>query len=75
LISFFFIIGTHFLTWGSQASPEQLRCGKCGHVGGFIQKQGMRFITLFFVIPVIPISGITTLVECPVCRTRYQTKS
>jgi len=75
MIAFFFIIGTHFFTWGSQATPEQMRCGKCGTVGGFIRKQGMRFITLFFIIPVIPISGVTNLIECPVCRTKYQVNS
>ena len=75
MIAFFFIIGTHFFTWGSQATPEQMRCGKCGTVGGFIRKQGMRFITLFFIIPVIPISCVTNLIECPVCRTKYQVNS
>jgi len=75
MIAFFFIIGTHFFSWGSQATHEQMRCGKCGSVGGFIRKQGMRFITLFFIIPVIPISGITNLVECPACRTKYQVNS
>ena len=74
MISFFFIIGTHFFSWGSQAG-EQMRCGKCGTVAQFVRKQGMRFITLFFIIPVIPISGITHLVQCPVCGTKYQTDS
>ena len=74
MISFFFIIGTRFFSWGSQAG-EQMRCGKCGTVAQFVRKQGMRFITLFFIIPLIPISGITHLVQCPVCGTKYQTNS
>ena len=74
MISFFFIVGTHFFSWGSEAGP-QMRCGKCGTVAAFVKKQGMRFITLFFIIPVIPISGVTHLVQCPVCGTKYQTKS
>jgi len=69
---FFFIIGTHFFCWGSQAAAEQMRCGKCGTVGNFTRKQGMRFITLFFIIPVIPISGVKNLLQCPTCRTKYQ---
>jgi len=32
----------------------------------------MRFITLFFFIPIIPISGIKRIIECRNCRTRFQ---
>ena len=69
---FFFIIGTHFFTWGSGQSPQQMRCGRCGTVGNFVTKSGMRFITLFFVIPVIPISGVKNMLQCQTCGTRYQ---
>jgi hypothetical protein len=68
------IIGTHFFSWGSERA-EQLRCGKCGTAATFIKKEGMRFITLFFIIPVIPISGVTHLLQCPACGTKYQTNS
>ncbi len=68
----FFIIGTHFFTWGSQTEPAQMRCSKCGTVGNFIRKQGMQFITLFFIIPVLPISGVKNLLLCPTCGTKYQ---
>jgi len=75
MISFFFIIGTHFFSWGSQALYEQMRCGKCGTVGHFTMKKGMRFITLFFIIPVLPISGVKNLLQCPVCGTKFQAHS
>ena len=68
---FFFIIGTRFVTWGSESSGKQMRCGKCGAVGEFIDKKGMRFITLFF-IPAIPISGTSHLLQCGFCGTRYR---
>lgn len=71
----FIIIGTRFFAWGSQPAANQMECGQCGTVGTFIKKQGMRFITLFFVIPVLPISGTKNLVQCQVCGTRFQTKS
>src|SRR5436190_17362749 len=74
MVNFFFIIGTHFFSWGSERA-EQMRCGKCGTVATFIKKEGMRFITLFFIIPVIPISGVTHLLQCPACGTKYQTNS
>ena len=71
----FLIIGTHFFSWGSQPAGDRLKCGHCGAVGTFIKKKGMLFLTLFFIIPVLPISGIKDLLQCPVCRTKYQTKS
>jgi hypothetical protein len=69
---FFFIVGTKFCAWGGERTPEQMRCGQCGTVANFILKKGMRFITAFFIIPVIPISGVQHLMQCPTCGTRYQ---
>jgi zinc-ribbon family len=69
---FFFIIGTKFFSWGAERLPEAMRCGHCGTVGNFTLKKGMRFITLFFIIPVFPISGVKELAQCPTCGTRYQ---
>jgi len=68
------IIGTRFFTWGSEMTEQPWRCGQCGHVGPFKSKKGMRFLTLFFIVPVIPLSGVTHMAECPNCRTRYQLK-
>lgn len=65
------IIGTKFFVWGSQLAPYATQCSQCGTVAQFILKKGMRFITVFFVIPVIPISGISELSQCPHCGTRY----
>ncbi len=65
------IIGTKFFVWGSQLAAHVSRCGNCGTVAPFILKKGMRFITIFFVIPVIPISGISDMAQCPNCGTRY----
>ena len=70
---FFFIVGTKFLTWGSERAPQPSRRGQCGTVTNFIIKKGMRFITAFFIVPLIPISGVKQLVQCPACGTRYQT--
>lgn len=69
------IIGIRFFTWGSGRTGEMMHCGQCGATTTFILKKGMRFITIFFIIPVIPISGISHIVECPNCRTRYQATS
>ena len=69
---FFFIIGTRFLAWGSEQTAQPVHCGRCGAVAPFTLKKGMQFITLFFVIPVIPLSGVKHLAQCPNCGTRYQ---
>jgi len=66
------IIGTHFFSWGSDRTTDLFHCGECGASSTFIVKKGMRFITLFFFIPLIPISGVKEMVQCPNCSTRYQ---
>jgi hypothetical protein len=38
----------------------------------FVAKKDMRFLTIFFIIPVIPPSGVHYLMECPKCGTRYE---
>ncbi|HEX8293344.1 MAG TPA: zinc-ribbon domain-containing protein [Pyrinomonadaceae bacterium] len=70
---FIFIVGTRFVTWGSEPSGQQMRCGDCGAVGRFVNKTGMRFVTLFF-IPVIPAGGRKQLLQCAVCGARYQAR-
>ena len=40
--------------------------------GAVFSQEGMRFITVFFVIPVIPISGVSHMAECPNCKARYE---
>ena len=70
----FLIIGTKYLTWGSKQMNEQIRCSQCGIVSVFTEKTGMRFLTLFFIIPTIPLSGTTKLIECPNCKTRFVTE-
>ena len=67
---FIFIVGTRFVTWGSEPTGQTMRCGNCGTVGEFTKKTGMRFVTLFF-IPVIPAGGKKQLLQCPTCGTRY----
>jgi hypothetical protein len=67
----FLIIGTKFFSWGAQPTAP-MRCGQCQTVAPFKEKKGMRFITLFFVIPVIPISGVKQLAECPNCKAKYE---
>jgi hypothetical protein len=68
----FIIIGTKLFAWGSALTPQPYHCNACGAQTPFIEKTAMRFLTLFFFIPVIPISGKKLLVECPRCKTRYE---
>jgi hypothetical protein len=68
----FLIVGTKFISWGSEPTMQPMRCSQCGAVASFRRKKGMQFITLFFVIPIIPISGKKELVECPTCGARFE---
>lgn len=70
----FLVIGTKYVTWGSEKTPETIRCSNCGTLAQFTEKTGMNFISLFFLLPVIPISGKKKLIECPNCKTRFQTE-
>ena len=66
------IIGTHFFVWGSDLTERPMHCGQCGTVAAFVKKKGMRWITIFFIIPIFPISGVREMVQCPGCGARYQ---
>ena len=68
----FLIIGTKFFTWGSAKTPEMIRCSQCGTVTQFTEKTGMRFLTLFFIVPTIPLSGKKKMIECPNCKARFE---
>ena len=70
----FLIIGTKFFAWGSAKTAETIRCSQCGMLAQFTEKTGMRFITLFFLVPTIPISGKKRMIECPNCKTRFETE-
>lgn len=70
----FFIIGTKYFTWGAGKTAEMIRCSQCGALTQFVEKTGMRFITLFFIVPTIPISGTSKMIECPNCKARFQTE-
>jgi DNA-directed RNA polymerase subunit RPC12/RpoP len=68
----FFIIGTKFFSWGSQQTTAPIRCTQCQIVAPFTEKTGMNFVTLFFIVPVIPISSKKNLIECPNCKAKFE---
>jgi DNA-directed RNA polymerase subunit RPC12/RpoP len=74
LSDMFLIIGARFFTWGSRKTPDTIRCSQCGTVAQFTEKTGMQFLTLFFIIPTIPLSGKKKMIECPNCKTRFQSE-
>lgn len=66
------IFGTKFWAWGSALTQAIWTCSKCGFHGQFIEKKGMTFFTLYWIIPIFPVSGMKQLAQCPQCKTRYQ---
>jgi hypothetical protein len=71
----FILIGTKFFVWGSGLTPIAMNCARCGTTAPFLVKTGMTFLTLFFVIPLLPISGKKPILECPHCKARYDNQS
>jgi hypothetical protein len=69
-----FIIGTKFQVSGSERTRETHHCSRCGAQTPFIKKSGRNYITLFFVLPIIPIGKSQEMLECPNCKTRYQSR-
>ena len=69
------IFGIKFWAWGSKLTEQIWHCAQCGFQGQFIEKKGMRFFTLYWVIPLIPVSRVTSMVQCPTCKTRYSPNS
>lgn len=68
----FLIFGTKFFSWGSELTAQPMRCSQCQTVAPFKEKKGMRFFTLFFIIPVIPLSGTKKLAECQTCGAKFE---
>lgn len=68
----FLIIGTKYRVSGSERTPEQHRCERCGALAQFIRKTGRNYITLFFVLPLFPVGKAQDFLECPNCQARYQ---
>lgn len=67
----FLIFGVKFLSWGSDLTVQPMRCGECNVVAPFKIQKGMRFLTLFFVIPTIPLSGLRNMVKCQNCGAKF----
>ncbi|MCY7377693.1 MAG: zinc ribbon domain-containing protein [Pyrinomonadaceae bacterium] len=63
-----------YFTWGSRQTTSPIRCSQCNIVAPFTGKTGMNFLTLFFIMPTIPISSKKKLIECPNCKARFQTE-
>ena len=64
--------GTKFWAWGNVLTPDVWNCSKCGHQGPFIQKKGMNFLTLYFILPIIPLSKMKNIAQCPNCKAQYE---
>ena len=65
------VFGIKTFRWGSDQTDYLRTCPQCGFYGYFVRKKAIRAVTLFFVIPVFPLSGITTVDVCPQCNTPF----
>jgi uncharacterized protein with PIN domain len=71
----FLIIGTKYRFAGSELTSERERCARCGTVTQFVKKTGRNYLTLFFVLPIIPLGKAQNVLECPNCKAHYQADS
>ena len=70
---FFLVVGNRYRTKSEGTTAEAMTCPSCGASGRFERKSGRQFLTLFFVLPVLPLGGAQQFVECPNCHTQFRT--
>jgi ribosomal protein S27AE len=68
---FILLFGTRSFTWGSDRILGVRTCENCGFSGQFFAKRAIRAVTLFLVIPVLPLGRVRHLGQCPNCGARY----
>ncbi|MEW6131374.1 MAG: zinc-ribbon domain-containing protein [Acidobacteriota bacterium] len=68
---FIFIVGTKYIFRDKGKTEDLKTCPNCGSTAKFNVKSGRNFLTLFFILPVFPIGGTQTLLECPFCQMRF----
>jgi RNase P subunit RPR2 len=68
---FFLVVGNRYRTRSEGTTYDVVRCPNCGTTGRFEKKSGRQWLTLFFVLPVVPLGGRRSFVECPSCHARF----
>jgi endogenous inhibitor of DNA gyrase (YacG/DUF329 family) len=68
---FFLIAGTKTVAKRLGSTEEAIHCPTCGTVARFERKSERPYLTLFFVLPVVPLGRGHIVVECPACRARF----
>jgi hypothetical protein len=70
---FFLLVGNRFKTKSAGMTAEVVTCPSCGVHTRFERKRGRQYLTLFFIVPVLPLGGTKELVECPNCHAQFHT--
>lgn len=69
---FFLVAGNRYRTKREGETQETMQCPYCGHFGRFERRSGRQYLTLFLVLPVVPLGTRSEFVQCPKCRTRFE---
>ena len=69
---FFLVVGNRFRTRHEGTTAQVITCPSCGFQSHFERKSGRQFLTLFFVLPVLPLGGRREFVECPRCHAQLE---
>ena len=69
---FFLLVGNRYRTTSEGTTPEVRTCPSCGARAQFDRKRRRQYLTLFFLLPVLPLGSAQEFVECPNCHTQFQ---
>jgi predicted RNA-binding Zn-ribbon protein involved in translation (DUF1610 family) len=68
---FFIVAGNKFRSTSEGPTDHVVQCPNCGTSGRLERKTGRQYLTLFFVLPVLPIGPKRSFVECPNCGAQF----
>jgi hypothetical protein len=68
---FFLVAGNKRVSKDAGSTEQAIQCPNCGTVARFGRRTERQYLTLFFVLPVVPLGGANTVVECPTCHARF----
>jgi predicted RNA-binding Zn-ribbon protein involved in translation (DUF1610 family) len=70
---FFVVMGNKFRATSEGPTEHVVQCPNCGMTGRLERKTGRQYLTLFFVLPVLPIGPKQSFAECPNCGAQFRT--
>lgn len=61
------LFGTKTFRWGQTYTDYVRSCPRCGFFGHLKRQKRLRTMALFFLVPILPLGGVSTVDACPQC--------